>query len=303
MGRRELIMIAATNQRKGSVVDAPLPKKYICRLQVKANHMGDCLPIIPQASRVIGKKVLFRLEMEAAVADKYSGSPAAGILLQFKSLPDKAACLNVAGPTDGNGKTRVVLETREQGEYDLTVKNPDVKMEEFPVTIKEAWYEALFLLTHYVMYEESSTKFRGQRVDAYNGIRVEGGNRHKRDFLREVKMQGSGRTDIPDKPVLKYIAEKNEFRYLKHVIGCKSTILKSNYSIAVDHHVLPYFHKVTVYFPTRTELGLRHAEDTGERIKGHHFDLFMASEAEAKGWVNAHGGKIFGAYVKYLGGE
>jgi len=302
MPQNEPLKSADTNPQKGSVFEAPLEKKYICKLQIMKNKvMDDYLPIIPASSRVEKKKVLFHLEFEARVTDKNSGQPVPNKTLQFKAVPVKVKKLIAPKPTDKDGKTIVILETREQGDLKLSVKNPDVRMEEFPVSIKEAWYESKFELTHYVIYEESSHRFKGEMVDTYQSAQVPDGKRHKKDFLREVKMQGTGRTMMPDRPFLKYLDKKNIFLYVNKITGCTNKELKANHSIAVDPAILPFLHRVMIFFPSKAELGMRYAEDRGKRIKNYHFDLFMASEKERDVWVNKYGHTIYNAYVKYIG--
>jgi 3D (Asp-Asp-Asp) domain-containing protein len=114
-------------------------------------------------------------------------------------------------------------------------------------------------------------------------------------------MQGSGFTTLSENPVLKYYSKQNTFKYVQKVTGCVGRELQANHSIAVDPEILPFRHKVMVYFPSKAVLGLRHAEDKGDRIIGHHFDLFMPNEAERDKWRSAHGGTINGAFVKYIG--
>lgn len=84
----------------------------------------------------------------------------------------------------------VVLETRERGEVGLSVTDNDITAVPLRITLKEAWYEAGFHVTHYIIADEHDASGPMVHPPGITG-------QHRRDFLYGaggVPMQGTGLT-------------------------------------------------------------------------------------------------------------
>ena len=147
------IATAMTNKTIGSVVHVKV-EDLICSLTVLPNVFGDTLPIIPKESRTVDNKVLYQLELKAKLIKHADGKPESGHPLHFRSnrTNDK---ITSGATTDANGELLLTLETREQGPLELNTTTAGVTLPVFKLNLKEAWYEAGFEMTNYIVCDEN----------------------------------------------------------------------------------------------------------------------------------------------------
>ena len=302
-----IIVTANTNSTPGSIVKVPIDE-MVCAISIENNKFFDNLPIIPSNARVRANKILYRLMFKARLFTHADGLIVPNHPLSIKS--NRQADVVTHGKTDSKGELIFKLETREPGDVELMVATPGITSSIFKVTLKEAWYEELFLITGYNVCEEDD--FSGPPVAA-NGL---DGN-HKEDFLfgaRGVAMQGTGKDTndryitltqmtggwhrnsrgAPDRVMTQNGAS---FRYVEGVVG-KYGLVKEDHSIAVDANIIPPHAKVNI-----EGVGDRSADDKGSAIREYHIDNFLgAGAAVVTAWMR---GGVNGTKrrVKYLGGD
>lgn len=291
---------ACTNTNPDSCVEVRIAANLLS-WEIPGNKYGDKLPLIPATSRAQHGKVLYRLSIKATAKSR-AGSPLVGRTLSIKSSRPSDT-VKVSGPTDSNGSAIVVLESRAPGELSISVVDDDITAVAFRVTLKDAWYEAGFQITHYIIADERDAS--GQMVQA-PGI----AGKHRQDFLygaRGVPMQGSGETldgrfvrwdgggggwhnnagghpDMLNNPSDARLSETDAAH------GRFADVV-ANHSIAVDPSVIPG--RSRVYIQSRDGsrvLGERSADDTGGGIKGNHIDNFSGPGSAATRAWQASGG-------------
>ncbi len=276
-----------------------------CTLTVRQNKFNDLLPIIPGDSVVRDGKLLFQVTFDALVVDRF-GNPAVGRMLAIAS-GNANDIVTVAQPTDVNGKTTVVLKTREQGRVSVTATSLDTTVVmAAPLTIGPAWFESEFQITGYNVCDEAD--FSGTLVPG-NGL----AENHREDFLfgaRGVPMQGTGRGSNGRLIHLSrmgggwhrnahghvdHVNDQSQvtFSYVAAVQGAFAP-LQENLSTAVDPTIIPRHARFEI-----TDVGPRRADDRGSAIQGHHIDNFLGTgNAVVQQWLAR---QITNKTVKFTG--
>ena len=303
-----IIANANTNSIGGSIVNVSV-EKLTCNLLIEKNKYGDTLPIIPETARVRGEKnVMYQLKIRAELFDSHNGQIVSTHNLHVRSnrASDK---LIFCGKTDKNGIMPVTLETYDRGIVELDISTSGVTSAPLKIILKDAWYEALFLITGYHVCHE--VDFSGPLVPA-NGLN----EKHKDDFLfgaQGVPMQGTGldtqgrfirlvrmggRWLLNSRGHMDRVSspEDTKFGYAEGIVGRYST-LQEEHSIAIDPNIIPPRARVEI-----DKVGTRWADDTGSKIKLYHVDNFLgAGKSVVTAWLKAG---INGTYrkIKYIGG-
>ncbi|MBC8721784.1 hypothetical protein F6X37_09315 [Paraburkholderia sp. 31.1] len=178
---------ACTNTNPDSCVEVRIAANLLS-WNIPDNSYGDKLPIIPSSSRVMHGKILYRLAIKVTVKSRRQNSVFGRTISISSSRPNDT--VQVSGPTDLDGCATVILESRESGDLTLEVADEDITAVPLRIKLKEAWYEAGFQVTHYIIADERDA--HGPMVQAAG---VSGSHRH--DFLygaAGVPMQGTGET-------------------------------------------------------------------------------------------------------------
>lgn len=302
---------ACTNTNPNSCVEVRIAANLLS-WDIPDNRYGDKLPLIPSASRVQHGKILYHLPIKATVRSR-SGTPLSGRTLSVKSNRAHDT-VRVSGPTDSAGCAMVVLESREPGDLSLSVVDDDITAVPLRITLKEAWYEAGFQITHYIIADERDA--HGQMVQAPGVTGL-----HRQDFLYGaggVPMQGTGETldgryvrwngggggwhnnaaghpDVLNNPSDARLSETDAAH------GRFADVV-ANHSIAVDPTVIPGRSRVYIASSdNRRVVGERSADDTGGGIRGHHIDHFSGPGSAATRAWQVSGGDLQSARVKFLG--
>ncbi|MGK5024734.1 3D domain-containing protein [Janthinobacterium sp. RB2R34] len=279
-----IIATAKTNSVTGSEVKVTVDD-IVCSISIKKNKFSDFLPIIPSNARVRDGKILYRLKFKACLTMHSNGAKVSNHSLSVKTNRPADSVI-IHEKSDSGGELIFTLETRDSGTIELNVTTSGVTSPTFNITLKDAWYEDLFLITGYNVCDEND--FSGPLVTA-NGLK----EKHKEDFLysaRGVPMQGTGKdTDgryialtqliggwhrnargAPDR-----VASQTgtSFRYVQSVEGKYGTV-RENHSMAVDISVIPAHAKVDI-----DGVGTRYADDKGSAIRAYHIDNFLGAGA------------------------
>ncbi|MCB4359478.1 3D domain-containing protein [Quatrionicoccus australiensis] len=301
-----LIGTTSTTTEENSVIKLQV-EDLVCSISTQTNQFGDQLPIIPTTSRAVNNKILYRLPLNVKLIQRIDGSPAAEHTLKIKSNRPNDQIIT-SGTTDAKGQMSLVIETRLDGEFELTTETKNVTLPAFKIKLKEAWYESSFLITGYNVCLESD--FSGNLVPGYGLAEM-----HKQDFLfgaRGIPMQGTGQStdgryirlqsmsggwhrNSKGSPDYVNTPDSLTFSYADGVHGAFGTV-SENHSIAVDPRVIPKH--ACVYIEG---VGNRFADDRGSAIQNYHIDNFLGSgQTVVTTWKN---GKINGTQriVKYCG--
>jgi len=166
------VATANTNPIPGSIVNV-LVGEIICVISIEKNLYSDTLPIIPTEARVRDKKILYRLKLRAELVQHSDGKKVCGHSLKIVSNRPVDKIIS-SGKTDDKGVEFLTLETYEAGDLELSVITSGVTSPIFKITLKDAWYESLFLITGYNVCNEED--FSGPLVDG-NGL----DEKHKED--------------------------------------------------------------------------------------------------------------------------
>jgi 3D (Asp-Asp-Asp) domain-containing protein len=299
---------AVSNSQPGSNVVIPVADTTL-RWEVQDNSFGDKLPIIPSTAHVQGGKVLYQVKIKLTITQTSGGSAISGKAVTIKSNRSGDIVRPVVVTSDAHGAAIITLESRNSGDLQLSVENPDVTAEPLSVNLKDAWYEDVFLITGYHVCNEED--FGGQLANG-NGL----SSQHRWNFLYKatgVIMQGTGKAlngryvrfvSMNTTWVLNgngnrdYIQNPSQviFAYTDNVLGAFGPVTE-NHSIAVDRNVIPPRAHVQI-----DGVGDRFADDRGSAIVGHHIDNFLGSgNAVKQAWIQ---GPINGTQrrVKFIGG-
>ena len=306
------VATARTNTTPNSNVDVHIADMTLA-WDIHDNLYGDKLPVIPIAARVEHGKVLYRLKIKITLRSLSRGGAVSGHIVNIASSRNSDR-LRDSGATDVDGSTAVLLETREAGDLQLSVSDPSITAAPLRIRLKEAWYEAGFHITHYIIADERDAS--GPMVQAPG---IEG--QHRRDFLygaRGIPMQGTGET--LDHRYIRFdgggggwhnndaghpdILNHPETARLHNTDGAHGRFgdVVADRSIAVDPTIIPG--RARVYIGSRDGrriVGDRRADDTGGGIRGAHIDHFSGAGSAATRQWEASGGDLQNAKVKYLG--
>lgn len=302
---------ACTNTNPNSCVEVRIAANLLS-WDIPDNKYGDKLPLIPSSSHAQHGKILYQLPIKATVKSR-AGVPLSGRTLSIKCNRANDTA-RASGPTDSAGCAMVILESREPGDLSLSVGDDDITAVPLRITLKEAWYEAGFHITHYIIADERDA--HGPMVQAAG---VTG--QHRRDFLYGaggVPMQGTGVTldnqyvrydgggggwhnnargnpDILNSPAQARLSETDAAH------GRFGDVI-ANHSIAVDPSVIPGRSRVFISSSDGSRVvGERSADDTGGGIRGNHIDHFSGPGSAATRAWQASGGDLQNARVKFLG--
>ncbi|WP_169742588.1 3D domain-containing protein [Paraburkholderia ferrariae] len=301
---------ACTNEIPNSCVVVEIAANILA-WEIPDNKYGDKLPMIPSTAHVQRGKILYHLPIRATVKSR-GGVPLSGRSLVVKSNRSNDT-VRVLGATDSNGCATIVLESREPGGAMLTVADEDITAAPLRITLKEAWYEAGFHITHYIIADERDAHGPMVRVPGISGS-------HRQDFLfgaGGVPMQGTGETldhriirwdgggggwrsnaaghpDILNNPADARLSETDAAH------GRFADVV-ANRSIAVDPAVIPARARVYIASSDGSRVvGERSADDTGGGIRGAHIDHFSGPGSAATRAWQASGGDLQNARVKFL---
>jgi 3D (Asp-Asp-Asp) domain-containing protein len=298
---------AVSNPHPGSNVTVPVAETVLS-WEVQKNLYNDTLPIIPSSSHVQSGKILYQLKIKITLTQVSGGSPCSHKAITIKSNRSGDVIRPGTLMSDAEGTALITLESRNPGDLQLSVENPDISAEPLAIDLKEAWYEKTFLITGYHVCFESD--FTGVLVIAHGT-----NDQHKSDFLygaRGVVMQGTGKAsngryirptqvnsdwhrnshgnrDYLDNP------DGVAFTYTNSVQGAYGPVTE-NHSIAVDSTVIPKRSQVEIEM-----VGIRFADDTGSAIIGNHIDNFVGAGAAVQAaWES---GPVNNTHrkVKYIG--
>lgn len=307
------VATGATNTTPGSTVIVDVAD-LVLAWEIQDNAFGDKLPIIPKESHVQHGKVLYRLKIKATLRSRSAAGPVAGRSISVKS--DRAGDTVTFSPaaTGADGTLMVTVESRAPGALQLSVTDHDITAVALPVKFGEAWYEAGFWITHYIIADERDA--HGPLVQDPN---VAG--QHRRDFLygaRGVPMQGTGQT--LDNQFVRFDGGGGGWHHnagghpdeLNHpdTAHLHSTDaahgafadVQQDHSIAIDPRVIPGRSRVYIASGDGSRvIGERHADDTGGGIHGFHIDHFSGAGNAATTRWEAAGGDMHNAKVKFLG--
>ncbi|MGF6290507.1 3D domain-containing protein [Paraburkholderia youngii] len=302
---------AFTNTNPDSCVEVRIASNRLS-WEIPDNRYDDKLPVIPSSARVQHGKILYRMPIKAKVKI-CGGPPLSGRTISIKSNRMNDS-VRVAGPTDSNGCAMIILESREPGDLTLSIADEDITSVPLRITLKEAWYESGFHITHYIIADERDA--HGPMVQARD---VSGS--HRQDFLYGaggVPMQGTGETldhrfirwngggggwhhnaagnpDILNNPAQARLSETDAAH------GRFADVV-ANRSIAVDPTVIPPRSRVYITSGNGSRVvGERSADDTGGGIRGAHIDHFSGPGSAATRAWQASGGDLQNARVKFLG--
>jgi 3D (Asp-Asp-Asp) domain-containing protein len=307
------VATGTTNTTPGSTVVVDVADLTLS-WEIQDNTFGDKLPIIPRESHVDHGKVLCRLMIKVTLRSRSSAGPVAGRSITVKSNRTEDTVTVTPASTGADGTALVKLESRKSGELTLSITDHDVSAVPLSINLGEAWYEAGFQITHYVIADEHDA----------NGPMVQDPNvmgQHRRDFLygaRGVPMQGTGQTldnhyvrfdgggggwhhNAAGHPDVLNHPETAHLRSTDAAHGAFADVVQ-DHSIAVDPRVVPGRARVSIASSDGTRVvGERHADDTGGGIRGYHIDHFSGAGSAATARWEAAGGDMQNAKVKFLG--
>jgi 3D (Asp-Asp-Asp) domain-containing protein len=168
-------------------------------------------------------------------------------------------------PTDAAGQAAAQVETRDQtAQSTITASNSDINTTQpAAITWLPADYENDFVVTCYVISDENDY-LSTQSITNVCGLPPL--NSYRSGFIRDVRMQGSGRALNGD--IIHYAGHQ-----CYEILPCATTATGAcaveGTTIAVDPGVIPLRSSVNV-----ATLGNRLAQDTGGGINGYHIDNF-----------------------------
>ena len=131
-------------------------------------------------------------------------------------------------------------------------------------------YKDNFLLTYYIIADEQD--YSGSRNTSAAGI---SGRKYKSDFLKAVKMQGSGYTEDGD--YIQYNVSSQTYYITSAPKTASGTVPKVGQTIAVDNTIIPRKGSSQLAKVYITSVGFRQAEDAGGAIIGNHIDVFYGT--------------------------
>lgn len=253
-------------------------------------------PVVPRNSGLVNNCVQYRSNLTGVVTN--NGQPVAGVNLRFQSdrgtPPDSFT--QPSRPTDATGTATGRVATRRQGAAHISAANAEISTPNpAEIAFQEANWEPRFLMTAYVLANEAD--YHGPTVTNPCGLQ---GTWH-RSFLygSGVLMQGSGR-DLNGNIITIDWAHSgsplNASNVCFMITDCPHTAsgacAQAGTTIAVDRTVVPMGASVNIQ-----NIGGRVAQDTGNRIRGYHIDVFRGfGRAAMQGWGNFRG------TVRYLSG-
>src|SRR5580692_510400 len=154
---------AISNAHPGSNVTMPVADTAL-RWEIQNNSHGDTLPIIPSSSHVEHGKVLYQLTVKITLTQISGGNPVSGKSVSVRSSRSGDVITPSGLSSGADGEAHFTLQSRNSGDLQLTVENPDITAEPLSINLKDAWYESAFLITGYNVCEESD--FGGQMTNA-----------------------------------------------------------------------------------------------------------------------------------------
>lgn len=284
--------------------------------EIQDNLYGDKLPIIPKESRVEHGKILYRLKIKVTLHSLGTNRPVAGKSVAIRSNRAGDTVKVTPSVSDASGSMMVTLETREPGELRLSLDNNDITASPLAINLRDAWYEAGFKITHYIVADEND--YSGDAMSFGSGLKEP----HRDGFLygaTGVPMQGTGKSTTGQyihfdgggggwhnneahNPDRLNDPDSAHFSYQSNA-GGRSATVEADHSIAVDTSVIPGRAHVHIQSQDgKRVVGDRVADDTGGGIRGFHIDHFSGlGRAANKRWKEL-GSDMENARVKYLGG-
>lgn len=242
-------------------------------------------PYIPQepynGNVVEYAEVIYRLKFRVT-ALRYDGKPVTNTSI---------TSITYTGPIEGSKFTRIdssgigYVEVDVRGTHNITLlcNIGNVKSNTVSATPTiSAYYESTFYCSAYNTALESD--YSGPKV-AVSGITDA---TFKSDFIAQVKMNGSGKTDTG---TYIHYSGNNTFTYLAPTT-CTGTTPVANKTIAVDNTYIPRdiiggrWKRATVNIEG---IGNCVAEDKGGGINGYHIDIYKGIGKESlRGWGNTY---------------
>ncbi len=233
--------------------------------------------IIPTNSGLVNGCPEYRSTLTVRATD--GGNPARSISPTLKSSRNDIATpdtFNQPGQTDQSGTTTGTVTTRKRGVANFTATaNGYRPSPEYAKAFGDADYENTFLITGYGIALE--TDFTGATVTDPCGLQ----GTFNQDFLysnRGVLMEGSGQAANGTIITIDYnvTPRPNRNRVCFTTDTCARTssgaCAQIGTTIAVDRDVVPMGASVNI-----DTIGLRTAQDVGNRIRGEHIDVFAGA--------------------------
>ena len=262
----------------------------------KAAYVSAAEPVIPR-SNVVNGCVLYRSDLTGYVSDGVRAQR--GVNMRFNSSRGTTVdtITQRSTVTDNTGEVKGDVQTRRPGEATIsaTVDAPYTPVPD-DVSFTEADYETAFRMTAYILADEND--FGGAQVTDPCGLT----GTFYDSFLysnRGVLMQGSGLALNGSYVTIDWVRSRRPFNRANlcfRTIACPTTAsgacAQAGTTIAVDTTIIPMGSNVNI-----ERVGNRTAQDTGDRIRGYHIDVYAGTgQAAVATWGN------FNGRVRYLGG-
>lgn len=244
----------------------------------KKLEITPSLVIIPFDSRITNKRVLTQanLGLRLTENDRPVGRVSVSLISSRSAVDSLSIPLVV---TDINGQASTVVSTRSQpGLSVVKSTNSDIETTK-PGNINwlPARYEQQFLITCYVFAEEDYPAWKNSDlVDKVPNL--DQNVKFKAGFLKDTKMQGTGKTS--DGKYIAWVEKKQIFEYRSSPLTSTQVEPIKGTTAAVDPSIVPYGGTINIDLPS---IGTRIAQDTGGRFKGgkYKIDVFMGYDRKA----------------------
>lgn len=226
------------------------------------------MPYIPSSSKVNkNNQALAKSDLLIASKDPLTEQPISNIAFKLQSSRSADSLSKSEGTTDQNGIASASVETRDQSTLStitVTTTTPDSESRK-DISWLPARYEKSFLVTCYV------SSFEGDFTDSPLESKIPGippDEKYHTGFLRDVKLQGSGRAK--NGKVIRYDSTRSVFAFDTCERSASGTCVIDGESMAVDPQIIPWMSKVEIL----GGIGNRVANDKGGAIKLYRIDLY-----------------------------
>lgn len=213
---------------------------------------------------------LFRVTIKVKATDISSRAVSRAAITASTTSTAKVKGIKTSGYTDSSGVGYIYLDVRGATRVNVTVTINNYKQTLNFNTVESCKYESSFRVTGYITCLESD--YTGGKVSA-KGI---SGKTFKSDFLKAVKLNGSG---VADNSVNIYYNKSTSSYSLGSAKTATGTTPTAGRTIAVDNYYVPMYRvSGSIYKRGRVNIegiGIRTAEDSGGAIKKYHIDVYL----------------------------